>query len=177
MYAIRSYYDYIVWRIIPNEVDREYDKCPTSIDFLLGPPPEIERMDTEWEKVKDIRDRVLAICVLNRSPLDLIRHVMAKGARLDAGVEGAAILAVDDPAYLKEMLILGASPDYRTCFGKTALSYAAQYDALESARLLLDAGGDVNARTWIMDGKSAYELEKDDGNQYVKVLAQRTNFV
>jgi hypothetical protein len=56
-------------------------------------------------------------------------------------------LAVEYPAAVRLLLAKGAHPDIPNDFGKTPLMYAAQYNQLESARLLLDAGANPNAVT------------------------------
>jgi hypothetical protein len=68
----------------------------------------------------------------------------AKNAVLD--------LAVHYPEVLDYLLQSGADPDSSNAFGKTALMYAAQYDSLPAAALLLKAGADPNAAThWPTD--------------------------
>lgn len=69
------------------------------------------------------------------------------------------LAALHSPFAVKTLLALGADASSSTnSFHKTALMYAAQLDALESARLLLDAGADVQANT---QANSCEPLERD----------------
>ena len=66
------------------------------------------------------------------------------GARSDAGDESALMMAVKRPEVIRYLLKSGTNPNYQNGFGKTALCYAAQYDVLESAKLLIEKGAQVN---------------------------------
>jgi ankyrin repeat protein len=67
-------------------------------------------------------------------------------------------LAVEYPAAVRLLLAKGAQPDIPNDFGKTPLMYAAQYNQLESARLLLDAGANPNAVTLQPSDTCEYSL-------------------
>ena len=56
-------------------------------------------------------------------------------------------LAIAHPHLLKFFLERGRSPNEKNNFGKTPLMYAAQFNQLESAKLLLQYGADPNATT------------------------------
>lgn len=56
-------------------------------------------------------------------------------------------LAIAHPHLLKFFLERGQSPDEKNHFGKTPLMYAAQFNQLESAKVLLQYGADPNATT------------------------------
>lgn len=61
--------------------------------------------------------------------------------------ESALFFAVRHPQLVELLLKAGASAGRVNFFGKTPLMYAAQFDELASARLLLAAGAKVGART------------------------------
>lgn len=68
--------------------------------------------------------------------------------------------AIGYPSALQYLLQQKLSPNDPNTFGKTPLMYAAQYNQLESARLLLDAGADVNAETIIPADDCNFTLSK-----------------
>lgn len=67
-------------------------------------------------------------------------------------------LAIAHPQAMRHLLEQGADPNQTNPFGKTPLMYAAQYDQLETARLLLEAGADVNAKTLWPEDDCTYAL-------------------
>ncbi len=69
-------------------------------------------------------------------------------AYYDSGTDdGIASVAVGYPEALEDLLRRGANPNQANAFGKTPLMYAAQYDQIESARILLRHGANPNAQT------------------------------
>lgn len=57
------------------------------------------------------------------------------------------LLSVGKPSVTLGLLENGADPNAANSFGKTALMHAAQYNDFASAKHLLDAGADINAKT------------------------------
>lgn len=92
-------------------------------------------------------DYMLHVSILNQQPLDMIRALHKAGATLENAPENETILAIYDADYLKQILALGISVDHTNKFGKTALGYAAQLGYLDSAKVLLAHGADVNKAT------------------------------
>jgi hypothetical protein len=89
-------------------------------------------------------DLALKYAVLNNLSLDIIRLLVENGARLEVGEETALMMAVKRPEAIRYLLQHGADPNYQNSFGKTALFYAVQYNALESMRMLIEGGAEVN---------------------------------
>jgi Ankyrin repeats (3 copies)/Ankyrin repeat len=90
-------------------------------------------------------DLALKYAVLNNLSLDIIRLLVENGARANVGEESALMMAVKRPEVIRYLLQNGVDPNYQNSFvGKTALFYAVQYNALESAKTLLEKGADVN---------------------------------
>lgn len=61
--------------------------------------------------------------------------------------ESILSVAIEHPQALSFLLQKGINPNHVNVFGKTPLMYAAQYNQIESARLLIDKGADLNAAT------------------------------
>ncbi|MBF0268119.1 MAG: ankyrin repeat domain-containing protein [Alphaproteobacteria bacterium] len=61
--------------------------------------------------------------------------------------ESILSVAIEHPEALRLLLHSGLNPNHSNGFGKTPLMYAAQYNQIESASLLIEHGADVNAET------------------------------
>jgi len=61
--------------------------------------------------------------------------------------EPTLFYALESPALVDLLLKHGADVNARGNFGKTALMYAAQFNLIDTATLLLDRGAEVNAKT------------------------------
>ena len=96
-------------------------------------------------------ERALRQAILQSRPIKEIRQI-------DGTLSNISI-AIEHPQALQFLLEQGSDPETRNPFGKTPLMYAAQYNQLESARLLLEAGADVNAMTIWPEDTCAYTLE------------------
>ena len=91
------------------------------------------------------KDATLRQAILDHKPMADIR---AADHDKDAAPDGDLLgLAVKYPNALRYLLDRGANPNAINNFGKTPLMYAAQYNQILSAKLLLRAGADINART------------------------------
>jgi uncharacterized protein YecT (DUF1311 family) len=62
-------------------------------------------------------------------------------------IEPALFFAIEHPQEVKTLLERGANPNETNAYGKTALMYAAQYDLLETASVLLSHGANASAKT------------------------------
>lgn len=96
----------------------------------------------------------------------LASHQLEEAPEVLACGDSAALdpvlhIAVAMPAALPLVLARTQSVDERNAIGKTALMVAAQFDQLESARLLLAAQARVNASTWQHGDGSALTLSHD----------------
>jgi hypothetical protein len=94
--------------------------------------------------------------LLAGGPREEIERLLAK----NPGIAGRTITALDGkprealiffalehPTVLRRLLEVGAPANAPNEFGKTALMYAAQFDLVDTAKVLLDYGADVNAQT------------------------------
>lgn len=66
--------------------------------------------------------------------------------------------AIKRPDAMQYLLEKGVNPDQYNGFGKTALMYAAQFNQLETARILLEGGANPNLTTFIPDDNCFYTL-------------------
>lgn len=88
------------------------------------------------------------LAILEHRPVAEIRGLTQSVAYYDSGTDdGIASVAVGYPEALEDLLRRGANPNQANAFGKTPLMYAAQYDQIESARILLRHGANPNAQT------------------------------
>jgi hypothetical protein len=93
-------------------------------------------------------ERELRQALLSRAPLDQIRSIVVNSKDIDRGGEDSILnLAIDYPEALSYLLEKGFNPNIGNGFGKTPLMYAAQYNQVAAAEMLLDAGADANAKT------------------------------
>ena len=99
----------------------------------------------EGPSALEVRTR---LAILEHRPLAEIRGITQSVADYDSGTDdGIASVAVEYPEALEDLLQRGANPNQANAFGKTPLMYAAQYDQVESARILLRHGANPNAQT------------------------------
>ena len=61
---------------------------------------------------------------------------------------------------ISDLIALGANLDWQDDYGRTALHHCGQYDHPEIARMLIDAGADVNIQN--NGGKLPYELARTE---------------
>ena len=95
-------------------------------------------------------ERPLRRAILEARPIEEIRQI--GGALSDLSI------AIEHPRAMQLLLEQGSDPDQTNPFGKTPLMYAAQYNQLETARLLLAAGANANAMTILPDDRCTYTL-------------------
>lgn len=119
-----------------------------------------------YEPFQRPSERELRQAILEHRPIETLRAIdvpldVINGTNVDYHLHGESMLniAVDYPAALAYLLGLGANPNAANAFGKTPLMYAAQHNAIEAARLLLDAGADPDTTTTFPDNTCYYTLE------------------
>ncbi|QKE64147.2 ankyrin repeat domain-containing protein [Aquipseudomonas campi] len=95
-------------------------------------------------------EHALRQAILEKRPITQIRY--------QGGTVSDLSIAILYPEALSYLLEQGADPNQRNPFGKTPLMYAAQYNQLESARLLLAKGANANATTIWPTDRCTYQL-------------------
>ncbi len=95
-------------------------------------------------------EQSLRQAILEGRPIEEIRQI--------GGTLSDLSIAIEHPQAMQLLLEQGADPDQTNPFGKTPLMYAAQYNQLETARLLLAAGANANAMTILPDDSCTYTL-------------------
>jgi uncharacterized protein len=104
--------------------------------------------------------RLLGLAIVDDYPTQVVKRLIAAGARLDPPDAGAQaeesresllMLAAARADVIDALLTAGADPNRGNAFGKTALMYAVQELDLEGVRRLIQAGADVDAATKVGD--------------------------
>lgn len=108
-------------------------------------------------------ERPLRRAILERQPLAIIKQLelgerSKEQEEVGFGYDSILNVAIEYPEVLQYLLSKGFDPNAANAFGKTPLMYAAQYNQLESARILLAAGADPNAETHIPEDDCYYTL-------------------
>lgn len=96
-------------------------------------------------------ESTLRQAILERQPLERVRQL--------GGTISDLSIAIQHPQALQYLLEQGSEPNQTNPFGKTALMYAAQYNQLESARILLAKGAEPNATTIWPEDTCTYRLD------------------
>ncbi|WP_351018637.1 ankyrin repeat domain-containing protein [Shewanella sp. AC91-MNA-CIBAN-0169] len=96
--------------------------------------------------------------IITKQSLDTIKTIEFSAIDIDSiaktyysqeAQESILNLAINQPEVLKYLLQQGISPNHSNAFGKTPLMYAAQYNLLKSAKLLIQHGANTVANTTI----------------------------
>lgn len=85
----------------------------------------------------------LRLATLNGTSMEVIDWILQKGAPVKGGSESPLFTAVLRPPVISALIKAGVDVNETNPIGKTALFQAAQYNAGETIRILLDAGADV----------------------------------
>jgi ankyrin repeat protein len=104
--------------------------------------------------------------ILNKAPEDILKSLPVEESIKNVipesfGGEKESLLnvAISYPVALKILLEKGLNPNNTNAFGKTPLMYAAQYNELESAKMLLEHDADANAATIKPSDNCYYTLQ------------------
>lgn len=112
------------------------------VKLLVEAGADVNAIDAQY-------DSALSEAVNGPGAAAKLRYLVSKGARTDPkGANAALYVAAADgkEALVRLLLELGAKVDGKAWTNSTALAAAARYAHLETFRVLLDAGADVNAR-------------------------------
>ena len=102
----------------------------------------------------------LRAAILAHQPIAAIRSINIDGQLENFSRKDSILnVAIDYPEALEYLLKQGADANATNEFGKTPLMYAAQFNQIESAKLLLAAGANPNAATTISVDSCVYTLE------------------
>jgi uncharacterized protein len=141
-----------------------YSLCLSTADldgYLAGKVPDKKCPDTEFADPapEATLRRLLGLAIVNDYPTQVVRRLIAGGARLDPpglevngeheSRESLLMLAAARADVIDALLAAGADPNRRNEFGKTALMYAVQECNLPGVRRLIRSGADVNAATTV----------------------------
>ncbi|MBE7215290.1 ankyrin repeat domain-containing protein [Shewanella benthica] len=118
-----------------------------------------------YRPFKTSEEADLRRAILQKRPLAEIRKIDLSGINKSFEEKGwfkvnESILnvAVRHPKAMSYLLESGFGPNSQNIFDKTPLMYAAQYDGFDSARLLIEAGAEVNTGTIIPNDNCGYTL-------------------
>ena len=94
-------------------------------------------------------EEALRTAILENRPIEEIRQFVVPASLIDRSANPDSMLniALEYPQALEYLLELGGNPNQPNRFGKTPLMYAAQYNALDAAKILLQAGAEPDATT------------------------------
>ncbi len=105
--------------------------------------------------------RGLKFAVLNNQSKEIIDYLIKKGAKTNEGNESALMMAIENHTMVKYLIDKGADVNYENAIGKTALHYAAQYQDVETAKLLVNSGANLNkgikATGWVGNGGAIWD--------------------
>ncbi len=88
--------------------------------------------------------QALHLAILNDASVDVITWLIKQGAPLAGGKESPLFTAVMRPYVVSVLLKAGADANETNPIGKTALIQAAQFNASDSIKILLNFGADIN---------------------------------
>ena len=109
----------------------------------------------------------LKLAILNNYDVEIIKWLLEQGADVDFVhyCETMLMSAVTRPEIVKLLLENKDNVDAENSFGKTALFYAIQFNNLESVKLLLEAGAEINHQLLSND-----EIRKlYDSDMYIEI--------
>jgi hypothetical protein len=112
-------------------------------------------------RAKEELAEALRLAILNQADLAVIEDLVKLGAPVNGGRETPLFTAVLRPEVEELLLKAGAKVNETNPIGKTALIQAAQYNALESMKILVSAGADINHAMIAVDSEEAQKLNCD----------------
>jgi ankyrin repeat protein len=102
---------------------------------------------------QDFLQRMLHFAILNNKDLTTVQRLIKDGAKVEEELSNAVL----NPQMVSLLIKFGASLNHANYFGKTPLMHAIQQRNLESVKLIVKAGANVNLAT-----KEIKQI-KDDG--------------
>lgn len=135
------------YRRLEPLADRVGNGDATTKDFvelsrgLLSPYPNEEVTE------ETVLTGALRLASLARADPAILESLISMGASLDGGDETPLMNAAGDSETAQALIRLGADIEKPNSLGKTPLMTAAHLDSLDTARLLLKHGAEVNTKT------------------------------
>lgn len=112
-----------------------------------------------YEPYPGVGEQQLRRAILTRAPLDQIRALEVDVKTIDRPDQDSILnVAIEYPEALSYLLERGFNPNIGNGFGKTPLMYAAQYNQVAAAEILLKAGADPNAPTYVPPDRCEFQI-------------------
>lgn len=137
--------------------------------------------DLTLENVKEINidnqkdlDLSLKYALLSQKNEPVIEYLLKKGAQINVGLESALFYALNDDKNTELLLKRGANVNYENTFKKTPIFSAIQLNNLETIKVLINYGANINQKTTSIMG---LDNESKDDSCYNIDIGGRTPLI